>query len=180
MNVIMICLGAAEDCIGEENEAAKLLRLLSVVVSEELTPVQKLHILQEEYHIEVTRKLEDEVNYMCNWSEGIIERALAKANAHAAKYVEEHMVEVYQLRAEVEQAQAELEQAQAEVASREQRLEEQVEQSFSHGEILGTIGAYLELGIAEAMIISRVMEKFSVLREDAEMYLAQKRQAIYP
>ena len=62
MSVIMLCLGNPDDCIGDEDKAAKLLRLLSVVVSEELTPVQKLHILQEEYHIEVTRDLENEVN----------------------------------------------------------------------------------------------------------------------
>ena len=160
---------------------------------------------------------------MCNWSEGIIERALAKANAHAAKYVEEHMVEINRWRAENEEVRAELEQRKkaleqgqaefeqsraeieqsrveieqrtteieqskaeierrateieqkyAEVAAREQQLAERTEQSLSQGEILGAIGVYQELGLEKTVILSKITEKFSISREEAEKYLKRK------
>lgn len=62
----------------EGDEAYTLHRLLGTLFSEELTVVEKLNILEEEYDIPIEENLEKEVNYMCNLGEGIEERALER------------------------------------------------------------------------------------------------------
>ena len=77
----MICLGDATDVYDVSDNKGKLLHLLSVIASESMDARDKLQILQEEYHIEVTRNLEEEVNRMCNWSDEIWERATERGLA---------------------------------------------------------------------------------------------------
>ena len=71
----MICLGDSDKGLPiDETTYSKLLKLLTLITSYKVPVRQKLTILEEEYHIATTRKLEEEFNTMCNWSEGIIER----------------------------------------------------------------------------------------------------------
>lgn len=76
MNIIMI--GLAKEMPPKGDEAYTLHRLLGTLFSEELTVVEKLNILKEEYDISIEENLEKEVNYMCNLGEGIEERALER------------------------------------------------------------------------------------------------------
>ena len=47
--------------------------------SQPIVPVQeKLHLLQTEFKIEMTRKLEEEVTEMCNMSMGYLERGMER------------------------------------------------------------------------------------------------------
>ena len=83
----MLCLGNPNDADYQTNEYQKLLRLLSVLASEELRAREKLHILEQEYHIATTRDLEGRVNTMCNWSEGVIERITRKVTEQVTQQV---------------------------------------------------------------------------------------------
>lgn len=76
MNIIMV--GLAKELPPKGDEAYTLHRLLGTLFSEELTVVEKLNILEEEYNIPIEENLEKEVNYMCNLGEGIEERALER------------------------------------------------------------------------------------------------------
>lgn len=76
MNIIMV--GLAKELPPKGDEAYTLHRLLGTLFSEELTVVEKLNILEEEYDIPIEENLEKEVNYMCNLGEGIEERALER------------------------------------------------------------------------------------------------------
>ena len=93
LSVIMLCLGNPEDKDYRNNEYQKLLRLLSVLASEEVKAPEKLHILEEEYHIATTRELEGKVNIMCNWSEGVIERVTEKVTERVTREVTEQVTE---------------------------------------------------------------------------------------
>ena len=93
LSVIMLCLGNPEDKDYRNNEYQKLLRLLSVLASEEVKAPEKLHILEEEYHIATTRELEGKVNIMCNWSEGVIERVTEKVTERVTREVTEQVTQ---------------------------------------------------------------------------------------
>ena len=49
-----------------------------------------------------------------------------------------------------------------------------LEQGLAQGEILGAISVYLEPGWSEEAISGKIMEKFSITREEAEKYVQQK------
>ena len=66
ISAVMICLGSDED--GTENE---LLRLLDVLLSSEKKAKEKKEILEKEFHIPMTERIEEEVEYMCNLSDGV-------------------------------------------------------------------------------------------------------------
>jgi len=70
LSVIMVCLGNKK----EENE---LLGMLSALLSTDLRPQEKESILQE-YGIETTRQLKEEVENMCNLSDLIEEKGMEK------------------------------------------------------------------------------------------------------
>ncbi|MBR4059631.1 MAG: hypothetical protein IKK03_07305 [Lachnospiraceae bacterium] len=84
-------MGNPEDKDYRKNEYQKLLRLLSVLASEEVKAPDKLHILEKEYHIATTRELEGKVNIMCNWSEGVIERVTEKVTERVTREVTEQV-----------------------------------------------------------------------------------------
>ena len=73
MNAIMICLGADED--GTENS---LLRLLDVLLSSDKSALEKREILENEFHIPMTEKMEGEMEYMCNLSDGVENKGIQK------------------------------------------------------------------------------------------------------
>lgn len=72
----MICLGRPED-----DNYTGILKLLEVLLSSERDPSEKKKILQEDFSIQMTKQLEDEVSVMCNLSEGVEQRGIAKGFA---------------------------------------------------------------------------------------------------
>lgn len=73
ISVIMLCPGKPE----AENYGG-ILRLLDVLFSNKSSFSEKRRILQEDYNIPMTRKIEQEVSDMCNLSEGIWEQGRAE------------------------------------------------------------------------------------------------------
>jgi predicted transposase YdaD len=79
INVIMICLGDANDEVAEEE--AGILRLLEVLLSPERASIDKKTILKNEYHIPMTKAMEREVDNMCNLSDGVEQLGIEKGIA---------------------------------------------------------------------------------------------------
>ena len=73
MTAIMICLGDS----GDENSTG-ILRLLEVLLSSERDAREKKQILQTDFDIQMTKTLEREVTSMCNLSQGVEEKGIAK------------------------------------------------------------------------------------------------------
>lgn len=73
LTVIMICLGTPED-----DNYTGILKLLEVLLSSERNPGEKKRILQEDFSIKMTKQLESEVSVMCNLSEDVEQRGIAK------------------------------------------------------------------------------------------------------
>ena len=93
LRVIMICLGNSENVTHQDNGDEKLLRLLSVIADEQRTAEDKLHILDKEYNITTTSNLKGRVNYMCNWSEGIVERVTERVTKQVTQQVTEQVTQ---------------------------------------------------------------------------------------
>ena len=74
MTVIMIYLG-------DDRSSQRVLKLLEVLLSETAAADEKKQILQEDFEIKMTHNLESEVSGMCNLSDGIEERAMARGIA---------------------------------------------------------------------------------------------------
>ena len=72
LNIIMI--GIAEN-LPEKEENYELHRLLSALLSSNLEVEEKLDIIEKEYDILVEDDIREEVEEMCNLSQGIIEKA---------------------------------------------------------------------------------------------------------
>ena len=73
ITAIIICLG------DKKHEAdSGILKLLEALFSSERDPEEKKQILQQDYNIPMTKKLEGEVAEMCNLSEGIEQRGIQK------------------------------------------------------------------------------------------------------
>lgn len=77
-NIIMIGLAGT---LPEHNEMYELHHLLGTLLSSELTADEKLSIMEHEYDISVEEKFRRDVNIMCNLSEGIEEKGMAKGEA---------------------------------------------------------------------------------------------------
>ena len=73
---IIICLGDVED------EMTGILKFLEVLLSSERSPKEKREILQEEFNIKMTQELEREVSEMCNLSEGVEQKGIAKGRTY--------------------------------------------------------------------------------------------------
>ena len=76
LSVVMICLGRLE---GENYQG--VLKMLDVLFSNETSVADKKKILEDEYDIPMTQKLDEEVSSMCNLSEGVMRKGMAKGMA---------------------------------------------------------------------------------------------------
>ena len=72
ISVVMICLGDAQE------RQADVLRMLDVLLSSECKAEEKKQILEEEFAIQMSERVEEEVAQMCNLSQGIVERGIAQ------------------------------------------------------------------------------------------------------
>lgn len=73
ITTVMICLGKGDDV--DENG---LLRLLDVLLSSDTTAEKKKEVLENDFGIPMTKKMESEVEYMCNLSDGVEQRGVEK------------------------------------------------------------------------------------------------------
>ena len=80
LTVVMVYLGGKD----KENYDG-LLKMLDVLLSEETEPSDKKRILQEEFGIAMTKKMEGDVMRMCNLSKGVYERAVEKTTVEYLK-----------------------------------------------------------------------------------------------
>ncbi|MCD8019607.1 MAG: hypothetical protein LUF92_08525, partial [Clostridiales bacterium] len=71
LTVIMIYLG-------KEEESTGVLRLLEVLFSPEKDAEEKKRVLQEDFSIAMTKRIENEVSEMCNLSKGVEELGISK------------------------------------------------------------------------------------------------------
>lgn len=76
MTVVMVCLGSPD-----EAEPDGILRMLSVLLSNETEEHEKKHILQKEFALPITETLERSLMDMCNLSRGVEEKGIAKGLA---------------------------------------------------------------------------------------------------
>ena len=74
MELVLVCLGTPES----ENKGNELHGLLDTLLSRELTPQEKEKIIYNDYGIETTVELEGGLREMCNLSDLIEERGIAK------------------------------------------------------------------------------------------------------
>lgn len=58
---------------------------MDVLLSTEKEPEEKKKILQEDFHIKMTKKLESEVSELCNLSQGVFEKGEARGEARIKK-----------------------------------------------------------------------------------------------
>lgn len=76
MTIVVMRLG-----LKGEDSADDAIRLLSKVFSTERSPADKKTVLAEEFHIEVTEKLNREVDSMCNLSTGVYNKGVREGRA---------------------------------------------------------------------------------------------------
>ena len=89
MEVIILNLPVSKETADEKNENdGDFLNLLSVLLSDEISPEKKKTILQNEYHIAMTEELESGVQSMCNLSEWVWEKG--RSEGHASGLAEGH------------------------------------------------------------------------------------------
>lgn len=95
LNIVLI--GIANE-LPEHDEKYELHRLLSTLLSMELSVDEKLEIIEEEYCILVDDRMREDVSVMCNLSQGILERgeirgvAKGEANIILALYKNSYTV----------------------------------------------------------------------------------------
>ena len=76
LSIIMLCLGGPD---GANYDG--VIRMLDVLLSNETSEAEKRKILQDDYDIQMTQTMEQEVSVMCNLSKGVMEKGVAKGVA---------------------------------------------------------------------------------------------------
>ena len=77
MKIVMVCLGDVDEN-GEPDCDDEMLAFLDVLFTNMLRAGRKRRILEDRFGIEMSDKAEEEVERMCNFSEGFYERGLEK------------------------------------------------------------------------------------------------------
>lgn len=81
LNLLNIVLIGIADELPEHDDKYELHRLLSTLLSMELSANEKLGIIKNEYSIAVDDKMREDVSVMCNLSQGIKEKGIAEGMA---------------------------------------------------------------------------------------------------
>lgn len=89
-STIFINLTADGSTTGDE-----LIGMLSTLLSEVIDTDTKKKILEEQYHIPMVKTVDEEVQGMCNLSEGIVERTTERVTAKVTAQVKEEMDKKY-------------------------------------------------------------------------------------
>ncbi len=97
LNIVLI--GIADE-VSQQDDKYELHRLLNTLLSMDLSVARKLEIMENEYHILTDDGMREDVNTMCNLSQGILERGEAKKeakiilNMHKKGYTLEQIADV--------------------------------------------------------------------------------------
>ena len=85
LDLLNIVLIGISNGLPEHDDKYELHRLLSTLLSMELSVNEKLSIMENEYNIPVDDRIREDVSAMCNLSQGILERgeAIGKAKGEA-------------------------------------------------------------------------------------------------
>ena len=118
LSIVMLCLGGP----GGGNYEG-VLRMLDVLLSNETSEVEKRKILQDDYDIQMTQTMEQEVSVMCNLSKGVEEKGMAKGMTNGILASIKNLVK--NLGMSVEQAMSVLEVPEAERQNYRDLLERQ-------------------------------------------------------
>lgn len=78
INIVMIGIS---DALPEHDNIFEMHRLLSALFSGTLSATEKIDILSKEYDIPIENEIKEEVNIMCNLSQGIEDKALEAGKA---------------------------------------------------------------------------------------------------
>lgn len=107
LNLLNIVLIGMSNELPKHDEKYELHRLLSTLFSTELSTTEKLGIMETEYRIPVDDRMREDVNEMCNLSQGIFERGEAKGmvkgkieiilNMHKKGFSTEQIAEVAEM-----------------------------------------------------------------------------------
>lgn len=107
LNLLNIVLIGMSNEFPKHDEKYELHRLLSTLFSTELSTTEKLGIMETEYRIPVDDRMREDVNEMCNLSQGIFERGEAKGmvkgkieiilNMHKKGFSTEQIAEVAEM-----------------------------------------------------------------------------------
>ena len=73
LSVVMVYLGHAED-----EQESNVLNLLNTLLSEEVRATEKIDFLSTEFEIPATEEFTNEVEIMCNLSQGVEQRGIEK------------------------------------------------------------------------------------------------------
>ncbi len=75
LNIVLI--GLANE-LPKQDDKYELHRLLGALLSQKLTPNEKLNIIEEEYNIPLEENIRRDVSVMCNLSQGIVDDTKAE------------------------------------------------------------------------------------------------------
>ena len=89
LNIVLIGITGK---LPEHDENYELHRLLSAMLSIELSTDEKLGIMETEYNIPINDKMREDVNAMCNLSQGIREKGRAEGRARGGVEKEEKII----------------------------------------------------------------------------------------
>ena len=90
LNIVLIGL---TNELSEHDDKYELHRLLSAILSMELSVKEKLGIMENEYHIPLDDKIRKDVSDVCNLSQGIREKGRAEGRAEGKEEVIFNMYE---------------------------------------------------------------------------------------
>lgn len=79
LNIIFVCLGDLSD-----PSIPRFLSMLSTLFNNNIKPNEKKRIIETEYHIPMSKTVEEEVNTMCNLADAIEEKGIAKGSHQTA------------------------------------------------------------------------------------------------
>lgn len=95
MTIVMVCLGGEDEPVqpGEQNSYTGIIRMLDVLLSAETPLAEKRQILQDEFGVQMTQQIDEEMENMCNLSQGVMEKGIRKGRAEGrAEGVEKGIV----------------------------------------------------------------------------------------
>ena len=141
-NIVMIGLSKE---LPQQDEQYELHRLLGALFAEGLTAGERLNIIKEEYDIPIEQNIEQEVDVMCNLSQGIKEAGIEEGRKEGREEGREE-------------------------GRKEGRVEGRKE-GRSEGRAEEIIETGYEFGLSEQDILERLQKKLSISLQKAQEYL---------
>ena len=90
LNIVMIGL---TEKIPEQGEKYELHRLLGTLLSQTLGAEEKIRIVEEEYHVSMEEKFREDINLMCNLSQGVKEAGIRRGKEFMVNVIVQNMQE---------------------------------------------------------------------------------------